>query len=97
MISGGEITKTLLFSEVITSNDARRSIGRDGLNKTGIHVKEIEIIAIIKRDKKVGKERVNQPYVPPPKKYLTYRSIFKVNKSDINARNQQSHISRKTC
>ena len=65
MISGGEITKTLLFSEVITSNDARCSIGRDGLNKTGIHVKEIEIIVIIKRDKKVGKERINQPCVPP--------------------------------
>lgn len=40
MISGGVITKTLLFREVIIPNDARYSIGRDGLNKTGIHVKE---------------------------------------------------------
>ena len=40
MISGGGITKTMLFREVIKSNDARHSIGRDGLNKTGIHLKE---------------------------------------------------------
>lgn len=39
MISGREITKTLLFRAVITYNDASFSIGQDELNKTGNHVK----------------------------------------------------------
>lgn len=37
MISGGVITKNVLFREAIMSNDARHSIGRRELNKTGIH------------------------------------------------------------